>query len=132
MSKRPFPYDEATMDECVAKRARLNEKLQAINARMRVLDPPRTGPPCKECKTPSVLRVSRSKTNPNREFWSCPNMCKTWIDWVDEPVIVIGTCKTCKHGRKFGAKGDAVPDEVKAAIADGTYECEKCAEDGRF
>jgi hypothetical protein len=138
MTKRPFPYDDATMDECVAKRARLTEKLQAVNARLRALEPPKeeaaveNGPPCKDCGGLSVCRISRSAKNPDRKFWSCPAGCKSWIGWADAPVITIGTCNVCKHSRKFGATGEAIPTHVKAAIADGTYECEKCAEDGKF
>jgi hypothetical protein len=63
-------------------------------------------------------------------------MCKkSWIGWADTPEknpMMVATCNACQHSRKLGAKGEAIPAHVKKAIEDGTYECDRCVEDGKF
>lgn len=135
MSKRPFPYDDATHEECIAKRARLVEKLKAVTTRLKAFEPPeQEGPACKRCAGTTTLRTSNSEKNPGRKYWSCAT--DGFSEWVKSDAApsgpIVGQCKTCKHARKFGVKGEPVDERVRAAINDGTYECETCVSDSAF
>jgi len=78
---------------------------------------------CNKCESQCVVRVSKSQTNPEREFYSCPGGCKGWIGWVDETSI----------GEKSATVGEksatAAVKAVQAAQATkiGTQKCPTCA-----
>lgn len=131
MSKRPFPYDDATEAECLVKRVRLVEKLEAVNTRLRVFAPPQVeGPKCRDCSNPTVVRTSKTEKNMNREFWSCEKKCPSWTGWLNETISA--PCVVCKKARKIDVTGDKESTEIRNHILDKTYVCQTCADDAEF
>ncbi len=41
---------------------------------------------CPVCKTPRVVRISRTAAHPNKPFKTCPNRCKGSFEWVDNNI----------------------------------------------
>lgn len=39
---------------------------------------------CQTCQKKCFIRVSQTKSNPNKQFYSCPNGCKVFNGWVLE------------------------------------------------
>ena len=37
---------------------------------------------CPDCNSKVSIKKSKTKNNPNRDFYACPKRC--WIGWVDE------------------------------------------------